>query len=134
MATDLYEVYSDYPKVYTEIKKGLENGKSIYTLTNNYIKPSGLDLELALKLFIDWCINELDNPSEDIVAVNVMATWLIVIAYGNRHDPSITPSVRLAIAVAEVDGILSLTLDSTPVDLMTAAIKQVLEIIKKDTK
>lgn len=134
MATDLYEFYSSYPKIYKEIKRGLEDGESIYSLANDHLKPAGLRLELALKLFIDWCINELDNPSEDIVAVNVLATWLLVITYGHRHDPSIRADIRLAIAVAEVDGILSLTLDGSPVDLMTAAIKQVLEIIKKDSE
>ena len=132
MATDLYETYSDYPQTYQAVKRGLEKGDSIFDLVDKYIKPKDIYLESALLLFMGWCIREIEYPAEDIVAVNVMATWLMVITYKKNHEKSISPSIRLALAVADIDGILSLDHECTPHDLMTAAIKHVLVLIEKD--
>ena len=133
MATDLYETYSDYPQTYQAVKRGLEKGDSIFDLVDKYIKPKYIYLESALLLFMGWCIREIEYPAEDIVAVNVMATWLMVITYKKNHEKSISPSIRLALAVADIDGILSLDHECTPHDLMTAAIKHVLVLIEKDS-
>lgn len=134
MATDLYETYSDYPQTYQAVKKGLENGDSIFDLVDKYIKPKDVYPECALLLFMGWCIRELEYPSEDIVAVNVMATWLMAITYKKDHDKTIPPSIRLALAVADIDGLLSLDHECIPHDLMIAAIKHVLVLIEKDSK
>lgn len=134
MATDLYETYSDYPIIYQDVKDGLDSGQDIFTLVDKYIKPTDVTLDCALLLFMGWCIREIETLSSDIVAINVMATWIMTIMYRTNYDKSIHPSIRLALAVADIDGVLSLDHDCTPHDLMTEAIKHVLVLIERDAK